>query len=145
SRLRWIVFVLWGVAAVKLALEFLEVEEPIVLEIGSLRWQASIGAYYVVFVLLLVAALRGTFQGLRYGKLLQAGLLLGALGWCVPNVVVYTTAQFQEWTHGRFRPPVDAAEKERLEAAGETVLPERSAPLATTPLGKVGTGVGIGL
>ncbi len=145
SRVRWIVWILWIVAAIKLGLEFREAEDPIAFEFAGIRWQGSIGVYYVSFVLLVVAAIRGTFDGLRYGKLALSALLLAVLGWCVPNTVTYTTAQFQGWTHGRFQPPVSPEEAARLEAAGEVVPKERSAPIAATPAGKLGTGLLVGL
>lgn len=144
SRIRWIVLILWIVAGVKFALEFREQDDPIFLEALGIRWQASIGVYYVALVLLLVASIRGTFAGLGYGKLVQAMLLLSVLGWGVPNSIVYTTAQFKGWTHGRFLPPVTEEERERLEAAGEAVPRERSGPILSTPLRKVGSGLLVG-
>ncbi|MFG0316380.1 MAG: hypothetical protein ACF8XB_03845 [Planctomycetota bacterium JB042] len=81
SRLRWIVWILWLVAAVKLALEFRETDDPIAFEFAGLRWQGSIGVYYVSVVLLAIAAIRGTFAGVGYGRLVLSALLLGVLGW----------------------------------------------------------------
>ena len=148
SRLKWIAVVAWAVAGVKFALEFREQEESILFALGSSRWQAAIGVYYVMPVLLLIANLRGVFKGLGYGKLVLGMLLLAVLCWFVPNTIVYTTAQFKGWTHGRFAP--GPPKKADPPAVGEVASklaeegpPARNAPVAKGTAGKILTGLGV--
>lgn len=103
QRIRWIVFILWAVAAVRLALDFRQQEDPIV-QLGPVPLQLSIGVFYVAPLLLCWGSIRGTFAGMRYRDLTLAAALLAILCWGIPNLINYGTAQFLEWTHGRFKP-----------------------------------------
>lgn len=130
ARLRWIVVIAWIVAAIRFGLDFRQQEDPIFMT-GSFRVQLSVGVYYVMLPLLLIGALSGTFDGLSYGKLVLSMLLLGILCWGIPNVVIYATAQFKGWQHGRFHYDDD----EHL---------RRGPPIADTTIGKLGIAFSVG-
>jgi len=138
-RQRWMILILWIVAGIRFALDFRQADDPIAFETGAIRWQATIGVYYVSGALLLIASFRGTYRGLSYGRHVLGMVMLGLLCWGVPNSIVYTTAQFQGWEHGRFTPPP----AEGVEVPEGTAR-ERSGPIAETALGKVASGVGVG-
>lgn len=91
------------------------------------------GVYIVMPVALLVIGIRGTWGAIRWPALAGTMVLMCLLVWGIPNTLSYTTAQFQEWNHGRFyhTDPVPDA--------------NRAAPPAATALGKLGWGALQGL
>ena len=104
NRLKWIAFVGWVVAGVRFAMDFQENDPDVAIEMSeNLQWTTEwVGVYYAVPVLIIIGSVIGTFRGLDYVGLVKAALFLGVMCWTIPNVIVYPTAQFMEWEHGRF-------------------------------------------
>jgi hypothetical protein len=117
-RIRGLVLFGWAVAMVRFVAEALWHPGR-----GDPFW--FLGVYFLMPIAFLVIGIRGTFDDLRWPKIALIALLLGVLVWGVPNAIIYTVAQFQGWTHGRFTPH------------------ERAAPIAPTALGKLGWGLSI--
>jgi hypothetical protein len=126
-RLRWIFVVAWIVAAIRLGLDLREQDDPVIHLGAGIGLQLSIGVYYVMPFLLLIGALRGTFDGLSYKQLVLAMLVIGVLCWGIPNTITYGIAQFNGWQHGRFSHAAD-----------------RGPPIAATTLGKIGYALMVG-
>lgn len=146
SRVRWIVLAGLAVAAVRFALDFRRVDDPILFEWGDLRVQGQIGNYYVVPLLFAVGAFAGTFRGLSWGRLLAACAWVSLFCFAVPNTVAYTTAQFLGWTHGRFAPaPVPPEQRDAYEAWGEEGEPYRAPPIPKSAVAKVINGLSVGV
>lgn len=94
SRLKPIMFVAWAVIALRFALEFTAPENA----------RALPGIYYAMPLLLAWAGWRGQLDAFSYGRMVLGFLLLAVLCWTLPNLIVYSTAQFLGWEHGRFYP-----------------------------------------
>jgi hypothetical protein len=91
---------------------------------GDVAW--FLGVYYLMPVAFIATGLRGALDDVRWPRIALMAVLVGVLVWGIPDLIVYTTAQFLGWTHGRFEPNVKAA------------------PVGTTPLGKLGLGAMVG-
>lgn len=104
SRLKWIAFTGWVVAGIRFALDFQENDPDVALKVSDdMQWTSEwIGVYYAVPILIIIGSVIGSFRGLNYVGLLKACLFLGVMCWTIPNAIVYPTAQFMEWEHGRF-------------------------------------------
>jgi hypothetical protein len=120
SRIKPLVFIGWVVVAIRFALEW--TESPATL------W---FGLYIIMPWPLLWFGWKGRFDGLLWGRLALSMLLLSLLLWGLPNIFIYSFAQFQGWTHGRFAPgtrgpPIQAEALGKLWAsilvAGGTML-----------------------
>jgi hypothetical protein len=131
-RVRPIVYVLWIVALARLVVDMKE--RP---EIGD-PW-TFVSVYYASIPLLIWASAKGRFVDLSYPRMLGAFAIVAVLCWAVPNSVAYTTAQFNEWTFGRYRPP-----RPEYVVKGEEDSDARSAPVAPSVAGKIGTGLMVG-
>ena len=118
SRIRPLVLLGWGVAAIRFALEFFP---------KGRESAFGMSVFFVVAGGIILLANEGRFAALSYPKLLLSAFLLGLLCWTLPNIVAYTTAQFQGWTFGRFAPNT------------------RSAPLGATTGEQIRSGVLVGL
>ncbi len=114
---------------------FLRIAAPAAFTVASLRyaldWWATelspwFGVYYVMPIVLAYAIARGTLDSVRWRPLLLASLIVALAGWTIPNILAYTTAQFQGWQHGRFSP-------------------ERGPALADTTLTKLAAGTLVGI
>ena len=81
------------------------------------------GVYYTMPLVFIYAGIKGWFDGVTWPRLALAMAMVGVLVWFAPNTIIYTVAQFMEWSHGRFQ------------AA-------RSAPLSPTAMGKIVSGLG---
>jgi hypothetical protein len=155
QRLRPMIFALWVVALARLAVDFREVDAPIVGQTGFIQWTADwISVSYLVIPLLLVFALRGLFRGWTWGRCMKGLALVAVLCWAIPNSVAYTTGQLKGWQHGRYRGQnlavVDGKEVTFEEDAGPPpgatdVRTARTAPLGETTAEKLTRGMGIGL
>lgn len=111
-RMRPLIFVGLAVGAVRLVLDFAHVE--------AAMW---IGVYYALPVALLVAGIRGTYDGVSWWQLVVGMSLVSMCCWLPANTIAYTAAQFLGWTHGRFAPgraPPIADEAGRKIMAGIT-------------------------
>lgn len=155
SRLRPWILILWVVAAVRYFIDFREVDAPIVFATGPIQWTADwVSVNYVVVPLLLVMGFVGVFRGWSWGRCLKALALLAVLCWSIPNGIAYTTGQFQEWQHGRYRgqnlavvdgQTVTFEEDDGPPAGATDVRMARTMPLGETTAEKLTRGVGIGL
>ena len=121
SRIRWIVFIGWIVAAIRFAFDLYAASHQDVAvqhfhEGQFLMPLWLVGVYYVMPVVYLVAGIRRTFAGVSFGRFALACRIIGLLVWGLPNLITYGTAQFQEWTFGRFTP------KTRGPDVGDTTL-----------------------
>jgi hypothetical protein len=117
-RIRGLVLFGWLVALLRFGLE--PTAKPAQ---GDVAWILSV--YFLMPVAFVWTGIRGTFDDLRWPKIALIAALIGILVWAIPNAIIYTTAQFLGWTHGRFAPN------------------DRAAPLATTTLGRLGAGLGV--
>jgi len=132
-RIRPLVFLLWVVAAARLALDAAlkpELTHP----------AALVSVYYVSALAFVVIGVTRRWAYFGFKRLLAACALLGMLAWSVPDAVTYTVGQFQGWTHGRFRP-----EDPSVVAATGKDDATRSAPLQDTPAKKLAAGLGVGV
>ncbi len=114
SRIRPLVFIGWGVAAIRLGLEW---TEP-----AATYW---FGLYFVMPLPLLYLGWRGRFDGLSWPRLALAMFVLAICVWGLTNAVTYSVGQFMGWQHGRF-------------------APNRAAPIEDNPLMKVVRGLSVG-
>ena len=105
----------WAVAAIRFALEFVAPQQA---------WY--FGVYWLMPVALIYYGVQKKLDHLSWPRLALSMLIVGVLVWGLPNVIVYTTAQFQGWTHGRFTPQT------------------QSAPIAATSAGKIQAGLVVG-
>lgn len=126
------VFVCWIVAAARLAIDARatpDISHPL----------SYVSVFLTTALFFIWAGFSRRLDGLSYKRCWGAFFLMGLLCFGLPNAVAYTTAQFQGWTHGRFRPP--SAESV---AKGEFDSSARTAPIAATTAGKIGSGLMIG-
>ncbi len=126
------VFVAWTVAAMRLAIDARatpDLSHPL----------SYVSVFLMTALFFLWAGFSRRLDGLTYKQCWGAFFLMGLLCFGLPNAIAYTTAQFQGWTHGRFRPP--SAESM---AKGVRDPSARTAPVAATTVGKIGTGLMIG-
>jgi hypothetical protein len=127
-RVRGLVLFGWLVVLIRFALDAtLKPEE----------WTPGwfVGVDILMPIAFLVVGIRGTMDDLPWPKYVLMALMLGLLVWGIPNAIVYTTAQFLEWTHGRFEPTV-------RDAAGKYVR-GHAFPLESASAGKLGAGLKI--
>jgi hypothetical protein len=125
SRMRGLVLFGWLVALIRFGIEA-------AMHPGKSDPTWFIGVYFLMPIAFLVVGLRGTLDDLPWKRIALMSLLLGILVWGIPNAIIYTTAQFLGWTHGRFTPP------------GQTGAETRAAPIATTAMGKILAGLATG-
>lgn len=120
ERFKVIVFIGWVVAGIRFAMDFQENDPDIAIKMSQeMQWTAEwVGVYYAVPLLIIYGSIAGLFRGLSFVGLLKASLFLAVMCWTIPNAIVYPTAQFMEWEHGRF---YSEAAAERAEAAGDEV------------------------
>ena len=131
-RVRPLVYVLWIVALARFVVDVKErpeLDDP---------W-TLVSVYYASILMLVWISVKRRLAGLSYPRMLAAFALVGVLCWAVPNSIAYTTAQFKEWTFGRFRPP-RAEFVERNERDPEA----KTAPIGADAFEKVRNGVLVG-
>ncbi len=132
SRVRWIVFIGWIVAAIRFGFDLYAAGRP---QVAAEHFHEDKflmpfwlgGVYYVMPIVYLVAGIRRTFAGVSFGRFALACLLIALLVWGLPNLITYGTAQFQGWTFGRFTPEkrgpkLGTTTIEKLGAAGTLAL-----------------------
>lgn len=111
-----LIFIGWGVAFVRLALEFLAPEMSL--------W---FGVYYAMPIVYGIYGFGTTrFLDWPWLRILLGAVIAGFAIWSIPNSIAYTLAQFLEWEHGRF-------------------AADRSAPLQEATSAKLLAGVGVSL
>ena len=88
------------------------------------------GLYYAMPLALVLTGWTNAWGPIRWRPLFRAMALTGLIVWGTWNSLSYTTAQFFEWTHGRFNP---------FEPG------QRALPIADGALYKVGSGLAQGL
>lgn len=91
NAIRPLVFIGWGIAAVRLALEFVAPDASM-----------YVGVYYLMPIVLIAYSVKKRFDDLLFLRLMLGMLIVGVLVWGLPNFIAYSTAQFQGWEHGRF-------------------------------------------
>jgi hypothetical protein len=114
-RVRPLVLFGWLVALIRFGID------------ASVKPERSNPIFYVgVDVLMpiayLVVGIKAIWDDIPWKKYPLIALMLGVLVWFIPNAIVYTTAQFLGWQHGRFH----------------------NIPIRETAVGKLGMGLGLG-
>ncbi|NRA94910.1 MAG: hypothetical protein HRU14_01730 [Planctomycetes bacterium] len=146
---RPIIWVLWMVAAARLAMDASAEDE---------KSAFMMSVYAGSAILFLYNGITGAMDHLGFKRVLLGGLTVAVMCWTVPNTISYTVAQFAGWTHGRFYvdPQEDALyEKYRDEGLGffearEKVEEQlghwntRAASPADTTGGKIANGLMMG-
>ncbi len=126
---RPLVYIGWGVAIVRFALD-----------VFARDYAWYFGVYWIMPVVVIVFGVRKHFAGVRFWRFVRAMILVGFCVWALPNSFSYPVAQFQGWTHGRFDPRVIGEDADGNEIV---VHQGKAMPIAKTPLGKLGSGVGL--
>jgi hypothetical protein len=126
SRVRGLVLFGIAVAALRFILDA-------TIQPGEWSWGWFVGVSFLMPLAFLYVGIRGTMDDIRWPKFLLMSLILGVLVWGIPNLITYTTAQFQGWQFGRFEPVVK-------DAAGDYVR-GHAPPIADSTAGKIKAGL----
>ena len=131
---RPIIWVLWMVAAARLAMDTnTDNEKP--------AYMMSV--YAGSAILFLYNGITGAMDHIGWKRLLLGALTVAVMCWMIPNTIAYTVGQFAGWTHGRFYvDPQDTEPGEVKEELGNSK--SRAASPADTAVGKVASGVMMG-
>ena len=75
-----------------------------VLEFVAPAYSMYFGLYYAMPLALIAVGWSNAWGSIQWRSLFRAMALTGLIVWGTWNSISYTTAQFLEWTHGRFNP-----------------------------------------
>ncbi len=115
------------VAAIRLGLDFMDREIAM-----------YFGLYYMMPVAYLVAGRKRLWGVCGWKTMAGTMMVIGVLVWGVTDSIVYTLAQFMEWTDGRFFPGEKIVGADGVISYGKGW---RNLPIAESALGKVGYGL----
>ena len=137
ERLVPLLIFVYVVAAIRLGLDFWSRENAF--------W---FGTYFTIPIALAYIGLGRRWGEIRWTTMAGTMLLVGLCGLVVANTISYTTAQFMEWTDGRFSPvtpTVDELGNPVLDEAGDPVLEGvKGPPPQETTTDKLLHGLGAG-